>query len=70
MEFVQIWMVALVSLVVTSTVTVLFVLVTTGVIQDMSPNERGELRSFSMIVMGAWSMGISLIVAQVIVLLA
>ena len=68
LEFLQIWLIGLIVLVITSLVTTVFILVSTGIIQDMHPNEKGELRSFSLIVMGAWNIGLSLILAQVIFL--
>lgn len=68
-DFVQIWALLLVAMAITTTVSTIFILTSTGMIRHMSPNERGELRSFSFIVMGIWSLGLSLIVTQVIFLL-
>ena len=68
-DFVQIWAVMLIAIAVTTTVSTVFILTSTGIIRQMSPNERGELRSFSFIVMGIWSLGLSLILTQVIFLL-
>lgn len=70
LDFIQIWVIALVSIAVTSFVAILFVLIVTGIVEDMDPNEKGELQSFSVIVLGTWSIGASLLVAQVIFLLS
>lgn len=68
-DFVQIWALTLIAIAVTTTVATVFVLTSTGVIRQMSPHERGELRSFSFIVMGIWSLVLSLILTQGIFLL-
>jgi hypothetical protein len=68
-EFIQVWALSLISIAITSTIATIFVLVSTGFIQHMSPNEKGELRSFSFIVMGIWSIGASLVLTQIIFLL-
>ena len=68
-DFVQIWALTLIAIAVTTTVSTIFILTSTGVIRQMSPHERGELRSFSFIVMGIWSLVLSLVLTQGIFLL-
>ena len=68
-HFLQIWVISFIGLALTSVVAILFILITTGVIENMDVNEKGEVRSFSLIVLGSWSVGISLILSQLIILL-
>ncbi len=69
LDFLIIWTICLISISTTSFLAVAFVLVVTGVIEQLDPNEKGELQSFATIVLGSWSVGLSLILSQIILIL-
>lgn len=66
LDFLIIWMLSLISISATSFLAVAFVLVVTGVVEQLDPNEKGELQGFATIVLGSWSVGVSLILSQII----
>ncbi len=65
-EFFIIWIVTLISISTTSFLAVSFVLVVTGTIEELDSNEKGELQGFATIVLGCWSVGLSLILSQIV----
>ncbi len=69
LDFLVIWMISLISVSATSFLAVVFVLVVTGVIEQLDPNEKGELQGFATIVLGSWSVGVSLILSQLVLII-
>ena len=69
LDFLIIWMISLISISATSFLAVAFVLVVTGVVEQLDPHEKGELQGFATIVLGSWSVGLSLILSQIVFIL-
>ena len=70
LNFIQIWIIILIGIIITSIIGIIFTLTITGVIEQMDKNQRGEFKSFSLIVFTLWSIVSSFVIAQIIVLLS
>lgn len=70
LNFIQVWLIILIVITITSIISIIFTLTITGVIDQMDKNQRGEFKSFSLIVFTLWGIVSSFIVTQIIFLLS
>jgi len=70
LNFIQIWIIILIVISITSVISIIFTLTITGVVDQMDKNQRGEFKSFSLIVFTLWSIVSSFVITQIIFLLS